>query len=342
MVANSSLGGDIAFDIQVIHGYRRFCNKIYQATKYVLGKLGEDFTPQATPTKTGRESLAERWILHKFNTAAKEVDQALEQREFNIAATTVYQYWYSQLCDVFIENSKFLLSPEVPADVQQSAKETLYTALEGALTMIHPIMPFVTEHLWQRLPRRPGDNTISIMKAQFPEAKPEFNDHAAEAAYELILNTSKAIRSIISQYEIKTKGDIVVQTYDPTSYKTVSDEIAIVKSLGGKNLGELNVKGPDDLARPTGCVVAAVSAEAAVYLHVSKEVALEQEEKAKESLGRSRDAVRRQQTLVTGAGWKEKAKPEVREAEEKKLKDAESESARLEEQIREFERLRLE
>lgn len=342
MVANSSLGGDIAFDIQVIHGYRRFCNKIYQATKYVLGKLGEDFTPQATPTKTGRESLAERWILHKFNTAAKEVDQALEQREFNIAATTVYQYWYSQLCDVFIENSKFLLSPEVPADVQQSAKETLYTALEGALTMIHPIMPFITENLWQRLPRRPNDNTISIMKAQFPQARPEFNDPAAEAAYELILNTSKAIRSIISQYEIKTKGDIIVQTYDPTSYKTISDELAIVKSLGGKNLGELSVKGPDDLARPTGCVVAAVSAEAAVYLHVSKEVALEQEEKAKESLERSCDAVRRQQTLVNGAGWKEKAKPEVREAEEKKLKDAESESARLEEQIREFERLRLE
>lgn len=342
MIANYFLGGDIAFDIQVIHGYRRFCNKIYQATKFVLGKLGEDFKPQATPTKTGRESLAERWILHKFNTAAKEVDQALEQRDFNHAATTVYQYWYSQLCDVFIENSKSLLSPEVPAEVQQSAKETLYTALEGALTMIHPIMPFVTENLWQRLPRRPGDNTISIMKAQFPEARPEFNDPAAEAAYELILNTSKAIRSIISQYEIKTKGDIVVQTYDPTSYKTVSDEIAIVKSLGGKNLGELNVKGPDDLARPTGCVVAAVSAEAAVYLHVSKEVALEQEEKAKESLERSRDAVRRQQTLVTGAGWKEKAKPEVREAEEKKLKDAESESARLEEQIREFERLRLE
>ena len=342
LVAYTTGGGDIAFDIQVIHGYRRFCNKIYQATKYVLGKLGEDFRPQATVAKTGRESLAERWILHKFNTAAKEVDQALEQREFNVAATTVYQYWYSQLCDVFIENSKSLLAPELPAEVQQSAKETLYTALEGALTMIHPIMPFVTENLWQRLPRRPGDNTISIMKARFPEYRPEFDDPAAAAAYELILNTSKAIRSILAQYEVKTKGDIIVQTYDATSYKTISDELAIVKSLGGKNLGELSVRGPEDTTRPSGCVVSAVGAEAAVYLRVSKEVALEQEEKAKASLEKSRDAVRRQQTLVTGAGWKEKAKPEVREAEEKKLKDAESESARLEEQIKEFERLRLE
>ena len=308
----------------------------------MLGKLGEDFKPQPTPAKTGRETLAERWILHKFNTAAKEMDQALEQREFNIAAITVYQYWYSQLCDVFIENSKSLLSPEVSAEAQQSAKETLYTALEGALTMIHPIMPFVTENLWQRLPRRPGDNTISIMRAQFPQEKPEFNDPAASVAYELILNTSKAIRSILAEYEVKTKEDIIVQAYDQTSYKTLSDEIAIVKSLGGKNLGELSVRGPEDTARPSGCVVSAVGAEAAVYLRVSKEVALEQEAKAKASLEKSRDSVRRQQALVNGAGWKEKAKPEVREAEEKKLKDAESESARLEEQIREFERLRLE
>lgn len=307
-----------------------------------MGKLGEDFKPQPTPAKTGRESLAERWILHKFSTAAKEMDQALEQRDFNTAATTVYQYWYSQLCDVFIENSKSLLSPEAPVEAQESAKQTLYTALEGALTMIHPIMPFVTENLWQRLPRRPGDNSISIMKAQFPQEKPEFNDPAAGFAYELILNTSKAIRSILAQYEVKTKGDIIVQTYDATSHKTISDEIAIVKSLGGKNLGELNVRGPDDTTRPSGCVVSPVGAEAAVFLHVSKEVALEQEERAKDSLEKSREFVRRQQTLVTGAGWREKAKAEVREAEEKKLKDAESESARLEEQIREFERLRLE
>ncbi|OJI97813.1 hypothetical protein ASPVEDRAFT_24740 [Aspergillus versicolor CBS 583.65] len=342
LVSYTTGGGDIAFDVQVIHGYRRFCNKIYQATKYVLGKLGDDFKPQATPSKTGKESLSERWILHKFNTAAKEVNKALEDREFSVAASTIYQYWYSQLCDVFIENSKSLLAPELPQEVQQSAKETLYTALEGALTMIHPIMPFVTEELWQRLPRRPGDNTISIMKARFPEYKAEFDDSTAETAYELILNTSKAVRSILAQYDVKTKGDIIVQTYDPTSFKTVSDELHIVKSLGGKTLGELSVLGPENTTRPSGCVVAAVGSQAAVYLRVSKEVALEQEEKGKASLNKAQEAVRRQTTLINGAGWKEKAKPEVREHEEKKLRDAESEVARLEEQIREFEKLRLE
>ncbi|KAL5336751.1 valyl-tRNA synthetase mitochondrial precursor [Aspergillus crustosus] len=342
LVSYTTGGGDIAFDVQVIHGYRRFCNKIYQATKYVLGKLGDDFKPQPTPSKTGKESLSERWILHKFNTAAKEVNAALEDRDFSVAANVIYQYWYSQLCDVFIENSKSLLAPELPEDVQQSAKETLYTALEGALTLIHPIMPFITEELWQRLPRRPHDKTISIMKARFPEYKAEFDDLEAETAYELILNSSKAVRSILAQYDIKTKGDIIIQTYDATSFKTVSDELHLVKSLGGKTLGELSVLGPQNTTPPSGYVVAPVGSAAAVYLRVSKEVALEQEEKAKASLDKARDTVRRQNTLISGAGWKEKVKPEVREQEEKKLRDAESEAARLEEQISEFEKLRLE
>ncbi|KAJ5407966.1 Valine--tRNA ligase [Penicillium cosmopolitanum] len=334
--------GDIAFDIQVIHGYRRFCNKIYQATKFVLGKLGEDFKPQATATKTGKESLSERWILHKLNAAAKEVNESLEAREFSSVAITTYQYWYGQLCDVFIENSKFLLAEDASPESRESAKQTLYTALDGALTLIHPIMPFVTEHLWQRLPRRPEDKTVSIMTAKFPEFKEEFHDPAAETAYELVLNTSKAIRSILAQYDVKTKGDIVIQTYDATSEKTIAEQMTSIQSLGGKTLGELSHLGPDNKTPPAGCVVAAVGAEAAVYLRVSKEVALEQEEKAKAGLEKAQEAVRRSQGIMGGPNWKEKVKPEVRAAEEKRLRDAESEAARLEEQIKEFEKLRLE
>lgn len=326
----------------VIHGYRRFCNKIYQATKYVLGKLGDDFKPQAVPAKTGRESLAERWILHKFNTAAKEANEALEAREFSVAASTIYQYWYSQLCDVFIENSKSLVQPDAPAEVQESAKQTLYTALDGALTLIHPIMPFVTEELWQRLPRRPGDKTESIMYARYPEYNPAFDDKAAETAYELVVNTSKAIRSILAQYDVKTKGDIIIQAHDPISHQTISEEVTSIKSLGGKYVGEITVLGPENKTRPSGCVVSPVGAEAAVYLKVSKEIALEQEEKAKVNLQKAQEAIRRQQIIINAPGWREKVKPEVQAAEEKKLRDAESEAVIIEEQIRELERLRLE
>lgn len=105
----------------------------------MLGKLGDDFVPQKTGALTGRETLAEKWILSKMNTAAKEINEALANREFQKSTLVIYQYWYGQLCDVFIENSKAIIQDGAEHE-QQSAKNTLYTALENALKMIHPFM----------------------------------------------------------------------------------------------------------------------------------------------------------------------------------------------------------
>lgn len=85
-----------------MHGYRRFCNKIYQAAKYFLSKIGEDYQQLKNGGRTGKESLAERWILHKLNIAARDINQALEDREFFKSTQIAYQYWYDYLCDVYI------------------------------------------------------------------------------------------------------------------------------------------------------------------------------------------------------------------------------------------------
>ena len=102
LVQYTTGGGDIAFDVKVMQGYRRFCNKVYQATKYVLGKIDKDFVPQARSGKTGKESLAERWILHKFTAAARDINKALADREFSKSTQSAYQYFYENLCDVYI------------------------------------------------------------------------------------------------------------------------------------------------------------------------------------------------------------------------------------------------
>ena len=188
-----------------MQGYRRFCNKIYQATKYVLGNLPENFVPQAKGGKTGKESLAERWILHKFTMAAKEINEALAAREFSRSTQLAYQYWYDNLCDVYIENSKAIIR-DGSDEEKRSAIDTLYTALEGALCLIHPFMPFLTEELWQRLPRRPNDTTKSIVVAAYPEHDAAMEDPESEAAYELLLGCSKGVRSLMSEYLIKEDG----------------------------------------------------------------------------------------------------------------------------------------
>lgn len=95
-------GRDINMDIKVVHGYRKFCNKIYQATKFALMRLGEDFIPRPNGNKTGKESLVEKWILHNYTNAAGAINKALEERDFSGATGIVYNYWYAELCDVYI------------------------------------------------------------------------------------------------------------------------------------------------------------------------------------------------------------------------------------------------
>lgn len=113
-------GSGINFDVKTMHGYRKFCNKIYQATKYVLGKLGDKFVPRGTSVLTGRESLPERWILSKMDTAAKQINNVLEQREFARATQIIYRYLYDELFDIYIENSKLISRMARPNRLVQS------------------------------------------------------------------------------------------------------------------------------------------------------------------------------------------------------------------------------
>lgn len=166
-----------------------------------MGSLPEGFTPAKDATSRGK-TLAERWILHKMNSAARDLNTAIADREFQKSTTIIYKYWYAELCDVYIENSKAIIRDGTEEE-RQSALQTLYTALESALTLIHPFMPYITEEMWQRLPRRPADTTKSIMVAKYPQYTPDLDDPESEAAYELVLACTKAARSLMAEYALK-------------------------------------------------------------------------------------------------------------------------------------------
>ncbi|KAK4629503.1 Valine--tRNA ligase, mitochondrial [Fulvia fulva] len=260
-------GGDISFDVKVMRSYRNFCNKIYQATKYVLGNLPADFTPQAKGGKTGKESLPERWILHKLNEAAREVNEDLASREFSYATQAVHNYWYYELCDVYIENSKAIIR-DGTAEEKQSAIDTLYTALEGGLTMMHPFMPFLTEELWQRLPRRPNDNTPSIVKAAYPEFDASLDDPKSERDYQLINESAKGIRSLLNENAVKTEGKAWVQPLTQEAYNTANDQKLSIKTLSGKALAELNILETGKLPASKQIAVYPVNAAANVFIEL--------------------------------------------------------------------------
>jgi valyl-tRNA synthetase len=183
LISYATGGSDINFDIKVMAAYRRFCNKVWQASKYVLGKLPEAFVP-AQGVDAANLTLAEKWILHRMNEATKAVNEALGAREFSRATRIAHTLFYDELCDVFIENSKTIIQDGTP-EQQASTQNTLYTVLDTSLRMLHPFMPFITEELWQRLPRRAGDETQTIMLAEYPEYAESLNFETEAKDYEL-------------------------------------------------------------------------------------------------------------------------------------------------------------
>ncbi|KAH6647195.1 tRNA synthetases class I-domain-containing protein [Truncatella angustata] len=343
LIAYTTGGGDINFEVKVIHLYRRFCNKIWNACKYVLGKLEtvKDFVPAKQPALTGNESLSELWILRKMNNAAKEISEALEQRDFMKSANLVYAYWYFQLCDVFIENSKALIQEGSEAQVN-SAIQTLYTTLEAALVLSHPFLPFITEELWQRLPRRPDDETKSIMVAKYPEWDQQFENPEAEAAYDIVLGCSKGVRSLIAEYASKDEAKIFIHAYDAASHKTVSEQKSSIRSLSGKGPMEIEILSPEH-TRPSGCVAFPVSSAVSVFIYVKDRVDFDEEiAKATKKLEKTRAAVQKQHKLINDPVYLEKSAVATQNAEKKKLDDLESEANGLETTIGQFRQLKLE
>lgn len=364
LIACCTTGGDLNVDVKVIHVYRRFCNKIWNACKYVVGKLEtvKEFVPAKQPARRGNESLAELWILGKMNHATKAISEALEQRDFMKSANLVYSFWYFQLyvlppqtqadlastnycstsrCDVFIENSKALIQDGSDAQIN-SALQTLYTVLERALVLSHPFLPFITEELWQRLRRRPGDETQSIMVAKYPEWDQQFENPEAEAAYDLVLGASKGIRSLVAEYSSKDEAKIFIQAYDAASHRTVSEQKSSIRSLSGKRAMEIEVLSLNH-ARPAGCVAFGVSSAVSVFILVKDRVNLDEEiSKARKKLEKTRAAVQRQQKLLQDPVYLRKVALATKNGDERRLADLESEANGLETTIEQFKQLKLE
>jgi valyl-tRNA synthetase len=151
-------------------GYRQWCNKLWNAVRFAVSKLGDDYSPPANLTPDALPFSCQ-WILSVLNKTISKISKSLESYEFSQATTAVYSWWQYQLCDVFIEVIKPYFSgndPEI-ASKRPAAQDTLWFCLDNGLRLLHPFMPFVTEELWQRLPSpRESKREDSIMIADYP------------------------------------------------------------------------------------------------------------------------------------------------------------------------------
>ena len=171
------------------------------------------------------------------------------------------------------------------------------------------------------------------------------DDPASEEAYELLLEVTKAIRSLTAEYSIKDNAELTVQLFNQAAFKTCTDQLASIRSLSGKAVisgGKVNIIGAKD-QKPPGSVVAAVNASASVFLKVTGRIDIDAEiKKARKKLNAANDGVKKQRAMVDDEKWRQKADAKVQEGERKKLENLEAECREMEDSIASFEVLKLE
>lgn len=194
----ASTGRDIKFDLGRMEGFRNFCNKLWNAARYVLMNT-EGFDPAAP----SHRSEADEWILSRLQTTITETTNSIEQYRFDHAAQTLYDFVWNEYCDWYLELSKPVLWDDPSSnELRQGTLRTLLEVLETILRLMHPLMPFITEEIWQNVAPRLGIKGDSIMLAQWPEADHELINGDAEAEMEWLKSIIVAVRTIRSESNI--------------------------------------------------------------------------------------------------------------------------------------------
>jgi len=193
-------GRDIKFDLGRIEGYRNFCNKLWNAARYVLMNTeGHDCG------LSGELDLnaADRWIVSRLNEVAGEVEMAFGQYRFDLASQAIYSFTWNEYCDWYLELSKVVLNdPKASAAAQRGTRRTLVQVLETLLRLLHPITPFITEEIWQRVAALAGKSGSTIMREPYPLTDATAIDHEAVKEIRWVMNVIAVIRNIRGEMDI--------------------------------------------------------------------------------------------------------------------------------------------
>ena len=189
LAAFAAQGRDVKLAEDRIEGYRNFCNKLWNASRFVFMNL-EGYQGTCQLNKHAEKSIADQWILSRLNNTTQEVNQALENFKFNDASLAVYKFIWNEYCDWYIELAKPRLQEDGPEKIV--AQNVLVHVLEAALKLLHPFMPFITEEIWQKLPKT-GD---SIMVSTFPKFDVAKSDEDVEKAMGKVMEVITGVRNI--------------------------------------------------------------------------------------------------------------------------------------------------
>ena len=216
--SQATLGRDIRFDLARVEGYRNFCNKLWNAARYVLINTENQDCGQ---TQGGMAlSLADRWIISRLQQVEDNIATQIEGYRFDQMAQSLYQFIWHEYCSWYVELTKIVLNnPEASVEELRGTRYTLIQVLETLLRLVHPIMPFISEQLWQQVKTPAGVNGETIMHCPYPIAEPDKIDSAAIDEMQWLQAVITGVRNIRGEMNISPSKPlpILLQGVDSTA-----------------------------------------------------------------------------------------------------------------------------
>lgn len=213
LITGNTPGNDLRFHFERLDNTRNFANKIWNASRFVMMNL-QDFSPVEGSRKY---TLADRWIVSRFNETAQEVTRNMERYDLGEAARILYDFIWSEFCDWYIELVKPALYGKKDEESRMTAQYVLWQVLSGTMKLLHPMMPFITEEIWQHLPHE-GE---TIMLQQWPEYDSAQHDSTAVEQMTLVMEVIRAIRNIRGEMNVppSRKAEVIIAANNDTAFE---------------------------------------------------------------------------------------------------------------------------
>lgn len=318
LVTGNAPGNDMRYIPKKVEASRNFANKLWNASRFVMMNLPDDFEFNGLPENL---SIEDKWIISKFNVIAKEVNENLEKYELGIAVGKVYDFIWDVYCDWYIELTK----PRIQAggESMKSAQAVLVWVMQGMLKLLHPFMPFITEEIWQTL----TDGKSPIMLEKFPVYDEKLDYSKEESEFEKVISVIREVRNRRTAMNVppSKKAKIYIETADKEIFSSCEMFFEKLASASGIEVGE-------KFDMPDAVTVVTDSARAFIPMDelVDKEKELARLLKEKEKAQKDIDFL---SGKLNNQGFLAKAPEKLVEAEKAKLAKAEDKMAKINQSI---------